>query len=240
MKVSTISKNDYNATFGVRYTKESAKVLKELLPTIIKKDKPNLTQTALERLIQAKKRDDNLLVNIFEDPLENKIFDFEVGHLSNKLKIFKKPILSSPDFETEYINSDYLLSYAEYINSDDFVKESNRVLLQEYRRRAKLPFLKKLKEDFIRITKINELYMELLEVYEDAKVLNGYVIIHEDGSSKHIQGLAVVREYLLDKIFPNRYKKTLKKKLPLEEQYERINGKSKEETLTDLIDKLVE
>lgn len=143
-----VEKIKNNTTFGTRYTQNSIKTLKRFLPELANNKNYLFSKKALENLIETKKRDDNLLVNIFVGKFG--FFDIKVTHIDNNPRIFKTPILHAPKkFDKEGVlktNSEYFLENSQYINSYKFVKEANRILAQDEKHQAKLSWLEKIKK----------------------------------------------------------------------------------------------
>ena len=226
MQVNNVKKEN-QLCFKMQYTKNTVKTLKKFVPELTVNNEFEYSKKALELLIKAKKRNDGLLLDITEDEFGFGHFDFLVKHANNKSSIFKRPVLA-PSNSKDKTPAENFLKYAEFINSIDFVKESNRVLFQHYSRESKLSTCKKFKENFFRITKLDEWWKELLEDIYIAFHGGTMVILRPNGSSKIAKGVAYLKETVKEMISPT-------KTPPPPFQ---VLQKERQNTLSSLIDEL--
>ena len=230
MKVQRISNNNNNPNFGVKYTRGSIDTLYKLLPDMSETSEFYFSKNALENLIKAKKRNDNLLVDIREDMHGYNLFKFFVKHQDNKSKIFREPVIAPGMSEYNSYAEDFL-AYSEFINSDKFVKESNRIMMLNYTRQSKLPLWKKAKEKFIRVTKIDDWGKELLITIEDAIEGIPMRLYHPDGTvTKNVKGFSYFWASVKDMICP---------KKPTQTPFQ-VRKSTECEELSKLINKLAE
>lgn len=230
MRIQNCQNNDYNTNFGAKYTKGSIRFLKENVSNFVGGEDFDLAKEALENLIQAKNRADNLLVDINYGNYG--FVSCSARHANGESKKFHYPVIG-PQEDGGYSDADDLLTMAEFINSDSFVKEVNRVMMLHYTRKSKLPFFKKLKENIIEYTKIDEWGKELLEAIEDISNPNGVFIIKKDGSIVRRKGLSYVMEILAEEFRKQKNEPQNKDKLFVEKRF-------RQDVLLKLINKLGE
>ncbi len=131
MQVQRIENNERYSNFGSTYTKGSIKFLKKCLPDMLEGNSFNHSKKALENLLETKKRDDNLLIRIYDDygssldPFLDGV-TFSVRDARDKNGIFQH-IETRSDFERAKQNTtpaEIFLSATEQVKSDNFVKHA--------------------------------------------------------------------------------------------------------------------
>lgn len=175
MQVQNIQNN--NPNFEAKFTKKSIKFLKKSLPEITKGEDYKATKEAFENLLQAKKRNDNILIDLHKDINGYNLVDYSVRYIRGKSKTFLYPVVTPIKYSTQ-TNAQKFLVDAKYINSEDFIKESNRVIDVYNKRQANLPMWKKVEEslanqiktlsDFIG-EKADKIICKLIEIEKNYK-----------------------------------------------------------------------